>query len=187
VCIPVPRYPGASLTISENAIPKRADRSSDYGAYELPISDSGSPMVLAPDVPASADGGLRKPGVFISAAARTVVSALDLDAQEGPTTCVFAGTLRGATILTRHTVKSGDRRNDYVVVLENLNEARELSPKATLPNGSPVGKTSASPMYLEVRLVRPGVDVFAAAPERLLDDAETVPVDPRNVLPLKRR
>jgi hypothetical protein len=167
-------------------IPKRSERPADYGAYRLPVASSGSPAVLAKDLSGGADAGPANIGIDISATPGTVVSAVALENQDGPSEAVFVGKLVGDTVVTRHRVRAGSREQDYVMLLGNLDGLRDLAQNAALENGAPLATVGSSPVHLELRLLRPGVDPFSVPAERLLDDSETVPVDPRNLLPLKR-
>jgi hypothetical protein len=105
-----------------------------------------------------------------------------LDGQEGAGQVVFAGPLAGKTIITRHSVRAGDRKNDYVVILGNLGDVNALAPKTPIEGLTPIGTVGSAPVYLECRLLRPGVDPFAVPSEQLLEESTTVAVDPRNVL-----
>jgi hypothetical protein len=169
----------------ETAIPRRPDRPADYSRYVLPVAASGSPKVIALDPTASREAGALRAGISISGAASASVVTPAVDGQEGPTQIVFAGPLVGSTAVTRHTVRAGDRKTDYVVILGSLDAVPALAPKTEVANGAELGKVGSSPVYLECRLLRPGVDVFAVPAERLLDESVAVAVDPRNVLKLR--
>jgi hypothetical protein len=91
----------------------------------------------------------------------------------------------GTSTVTRHTVRTGDRKNDYVVILGGVDAAPSLPPKTVIESGAPFAKVGSSPVYLECRMLRAGVDPFAVPAERLLDDSIAVAVDPRNVLELR--
>jgi hypothetical protein len=171
--------------VSETIISKLPERPADYARYALPVAASGAPAVLTTELSLSRDGGPSTMGIAISATPGTPVSAIALDGQTGSAEAVFAGKLVGDTIITRHRIHSGDRDKEYVVILGNLDAARELAQKTPLPSGTPLAKVGSVPVRLELRLVQPGVDPFSVPAERLLDDSVTVPVDPRNLLPVK--
>jgi hypothetical protein len=97
---------------------------------------------------------------------------------------VFTGPLLGSSTITRHSVRTGDRKNDYLVVVGDLDAAPALAPRTEIASGAPLGKVGSSPIYVECRLLRTGVDPFAVPAERLLDDTVAVAVDPRNLLEL---
>jgi hypothetical protein len=187
VCIPVPR-PGApddsrraARDGTEDAVPRRPDRDPDYARYVFPVPAPVSvvPAARAPEL--ASLGGTALRGVAVRAAPDGAVRVPRLEGQEGPASVVFEGALAGQTLVTRHAVRAGARREDVLVVLGNLADARALAPKEELGDADAVAKTRGT-LYLECRLVRPGVDVATLAPERLLDDAVTVSTDVRNVL-----
>lgn len=180
VCVPVPRP--LSTASSEHGIPKRPDRPADYQRYRLPVDPSTSPSVLPT---AALDAGLAKMGVSIAAPAGTPVSVPTLEDQIGPSEVVLTGKLVGDSLVTHHRTRSSGRERDYVLVLGNLDAVREFAQKSAVDPNAPVAKVGSVPVYFEVRLLRSGVDPFAVPAERLLDDAETVAVDPRNVLRLR--
>ena len=116
-----------------------------------------------------------------------------LEHQEGPAEVLYAGTLFGTTVLTRHSIREGGRLRDYVMLLGHLDTiAPGISAGVAVPEGQPVATVgdTASPhfvhLHLEVRRVRDNVDlgkVPAGAP--MIAESVTVVCDPRNVLPLK--
>jgi len=186
VCIPVPRARDTARSgTPEAAIPRRPDRPADYSRYVLPVAASGSPKVIALDPAATHDSGAPRAGISISAAASTLVVAPALDGQEGLPQVVFTGILIGNSTITRHTVRAGDRKNDYLVIVGNLETTPTLTPKTEIQDATSIGKVGSSPVYFECRMLRPGVDPFAVPGERLLDESLAVAVDPRNVLRLR--
>jgi hypothetical protein len=185
VCIPVPRAGAGSFEPSETVIPRRPDRPADYSRYVLPLGDPGSPKVVARDPTASRDSGAPRGGIWISGTTGTAAFAPTLDGQEGPARVVFAGPLVGNSTVTRHSVRSADRKIDYIVILGNLDAMPALVPQAAVEKGAPLGKVGRSPIYLECRMLRDGVDPYATPSERFLDESVAVSVDPRNVLELR--
>jgi len=131
------------------------------------------------------DSGARRAGISISGASATPVVAPRLEGQEGPAQVVFTGVLIGASMITRHVVPVGDRKNDYLVILGDVDAVPALAPKTQLESGAPLGKVGSSPVYLECRMLRAGIDPFTVPAERLLDDSVAVAVDPRNLLELR--
>jgi hypothetical protein len=186
VCIPVPRSRDtARAGASETAIPRRPDRPADYSRYVLPVATTGSPKVIALDPTSVGDSGALRPGISISAVAATPVVAPRLEGQEGPVQVVLAGPVVGASTITRHVVRAPDGDNDYLVIIGNLDAVPALAPKTEVQSGAPLGKVGSSPVYLECRLLRAGVDPFAVPAERLLEESTAVAVDPRNLLELR--
>jgi hypothetical protein len=186
VCIPVPRARGtATFEAAETAIPRRPDRPADYSRYVLPVPDSGAPKVVAQDPSASRDSAAPRWGISISGIAATAVFAPTLEGQEGPARVVFAGPLVGNSTVTRHMVRSADRMNDYIVILGNLDAVPAFVPKTSIEKGASIGKVGSSPVLLECRVLRVGIDPYAIPAERFLDESVAVSVDPRNVLELR--
>jgi hypothetical protein len=182
----VPRTRGtATFEATEGTIPRRPDRPADYSRYVLPVADTDSPKVIALDPAATRDSGAPRRGISISATAATAVLAPTLDGQEGPARVVFAGPLVGNSTVTRHTVRSADRTSDYIVILGNLDATPALVPKAALEKGARLGNVGSSPVYLECRVLREGVDPYAIPAEHFLNESVAVSVDPRNVLELR--
>ncbi len=182
VCIPVPRRaalaPRAS-TDAEGRIARRPDRPADYLRYALPLEARAVEASLAGD-----DGGLSPGSVVLLAPAGAAVHALALEGQVGPATALFAGRLVGLTVVTRHVVETGGRRRMLLVVVGNL-AAMSVAAHATLAGGDVIGTTGSAPLSLAVRVVRDGIDVDALGGPELLDDANSVPDDARNVLVVK--
>lgn len=185
VCIPVPRTPAATFESTETVVPRRPDRPADYSHYALPVADSGSPRVVARDPSVTRDSGAPRGGIWISGTTGTAVFAPSLEGQDGPVRVVFTGSLVGASAVTRHSVRSADRTNDYVVIVGNLDAVPALVPKSAMEKSAPLGKVGRSPVYLECRMLRDGVDPYATPAERFFDEAVAVSVDPRNVLELR--
>lgn len=183
VCIPVPRRAAStprSLADVEGRIARRPDRPADYLRYELPL---GARAVEASSF-AGDDGGLSPGSVGLLAPAGAAVHAVALEGQVGPATALFVGRLVGLTVVTRHVVETGGRRRTLLVVLGNL-AATLVAAHAALSNGDVIGTTGGAPLSLAVRAARDGIDVDALGGPELLDDANSVPEDARNVLALK--
>lgn len=182
----MPRARGtATFEAAETVVPRRPDRPADYVRYVLPVPDSGSPKVIARDPSASRDAGAPRGGISISAITATAVFAPTLEGQEGPARVVFAGPLAGNSTVTLHAVRSADSTNDYIVILGNLDAIPALVPRAPVEKGARVGKVGSTPVFLECRMLRGGVDPYAIPAERFLDESVAVSVDPRNVLELR--
>ena len=181
VCIPAP-VPGvrrASVRRTD-AIPRRPDRPPEYTRYVLPVSRATSIEDPLGHVPG--DGGLPAAGIGITTEPGGAVETVTLERQQGPAHVVFAGRLFGPTVITAHTVATGSVPEDYLVVTGALGTVRPLAPGDPLALGAELGRAGVSPVILDTRLVRRGVDIRTLPPASLLDDATSVPVDPRNVL-----
>jgi murein DD-endopeptidase MepM/ murein hydrolase activator NlpD len=185
-------------------IPRLPERPADYDQYRYPIppgAGGGHYVVSGYDLDQPNEKQRRAPtlthvghgAVDLPQAKGTPVAMITLDHQEGPAEVVYAGTLFGTTVLTRHSLREGGQLRDYVMLLGHLDTISPgISPGTSVEEGQVVGTVgdTASPhfvhLHLEVRRVREGVDlgkVAAGAP--MIADAVTVVCDPRNVLPLK--
>jgi hypothetical protein len=184
-------------------IPRRPDRPADPTAYRYPLVLHPGPLPLLAglDLPPPTPPVQDRPGssastaaaVELGASADDEVQALELDHQEGPAEVAFVGDLLGTTVITAHLVRDGGRLRQLLVVLGNLDRP---GPRAVV--GAPVepgdvlgyAGDSAKPgrvaLWLEVRQLREGTSLGPAIQDRLVDDAISVPCDPRNVLPLVR-
>ncbi|UQA61140.1 hypothetical protein [Polyangium aurulentum] len=207
-CIPLPR-PGAPLDSAparedlddapartepaKELIPRRPDRPAEAAAYRFPIGPAESaPTILAGlDVP-SADGAPLPPSaVEIGADAGDEVIALSLEDQEGPAEVAMVGELFGTTVVTAHLVHDGGRLRQILLFHGGL---ERVGPRAVvgvpLEPGDVIGYAGDSQrpgrvaLYLEARQLREGVSLGALDPNRILEAAITIPLDPRNVLPL---
>jgi hypothetical protein len=183
VCIPVPQRAALAPRApadAEGRIARRPDRPADYLRYALPL---GARAVEASSLSGD-DGGLSPGSVSLIAPAGTAVHALGLEGQVGSATALFVGRLVGLTVVTRHVVETGGRRRVLLVVLGNL-AATSVAARATLAASDAIGTTGGAPLSLAVRAVRDGIDVDALGGPDLLDDANSVPEDARNVLVVK--
>jgi hypothetical protein len=142
------------------------------------------------------------------------VVVLALDHQVGPAEVIFIGDLFGRTVVTAHTVTmggdppnpparpvdAGPRQRTYLLFHGGLDRvAPGVVPGARLEAGAELGFARASPppalgaglidVYVEAREVRDGAKVDAAGADNarhLVDPAVGVPIDVRNVLPLRQ-
>ncbi len=206
-CIPLPRE-GASLDSApersddaptrpqpaKELIPRRPDRPAEGSAYRLPIIPAESlPTILAGlDKPSTEGAPLPPSAVEIGAEAGDEVVALSLEDQEGPAEVAMVGEMFGTTVVTAHLVHDGGRLRQILLFHGGLDRA---GPRAVvgapLEPGDVIGyagdsiKPGRVALYLETRQLREGVSLGALDPGRLLDAAVTIPLDPRNVLPLR--
>jgi murein DD-endopeptidase MepM/ murein hydrolase activator NlpD len=178
-------------------IPRLPDRPEDYGAYRYPVAGS---RVLSgydldrPDADQRRGRSLSHVGhggVDLAQARGAEVRAVTLVHQEGDAQVLYAGTLFGTTVLTRHTVREGGRLHDYVLLYGHLEgTAPGIEKGRSVAEGGLLGFVgdSGSPgivhLHLEVRKVRDGVDVLKETPQRVMATDVSVACDPRNVLPL---
>jgi hypothetical protein len=182
-----PRAPaGTRSSVEADRIARRPERPADPAAYLYPIGGARPPRILG-----AADGREDLPGLHLAARPGEKVVALALDQQEGPAEVVLVGELFGPTVVTRHEVKSGGRTRTYLLFQGRLDR-----PEAGLAVGARVGADAVLgyaradngggliEVYVEARLLREGAPLD---PKKLTDAATAVPVDVRDVLPLRAR
>ncbi len=216
VCIPVPEGAagGAELTAQENAhrdrsgawrfyeqIPRRPERSSDYRRYRWPVPPlPGQNLVVSgydldrPDVQQRRGAHIKAVGhggLDLGQRRGAEVRLVNLEHQTSDAEVLFVGEVFGNSVVTRHSVREGDRLREYVIVYGHLEgPAPGLSRGVNLREGSLLGFVgdSGSPgdvhLHFEVRRVRDGINVASLAPGELTKNARTVACDPRNVMPL---
>jgi hypothetical protein len=181
VCIPVPPpRRGATRVRPAESIPRRPDRDPEYARYVLPVERALSIAELGER--ASADGGALPSGIAIQTEPGARVTVPTLEGQEGPAQVVYVGPFWGPTVVTAHTVRAGGATERYLVVVGKLGTARALSSGDQVSAGAQLGTAGSSLLVLATRLVRPGIELRDLGAGSLLSDANSVPVDPRNVL-----
>jgi murein DD-endopeptidase MepM/ murein hydrolase activator NlpD len=216
VCIPVPegQVGGEELEAragghhdrsgrwrSYEQIPRRPERPTDYRRYVLPIPTvPGQSFLLSGydlDQPDEAQrrgahlSAVGHGGVDIAQKRGTEVRLVALEHQVGDAEVLHVGTLFGNSVVTRHSLREGNKLREYLVIHGHLEgPAPGLARGATVREGSLIGFVgdSGSPgdvhLHLEMRRVREGVDAGKLAPGQLTQSARTVACDPRNVLRL---
>jgi murein DD-endopeptidase MepM/ murein hydrolase activator NlpD len=130
-------------------------------------------------------------GIDIAQKRGTAVTLPSLEHQTGDAEVLFVGEVFGNSVVTRHTLREGNRLREYVVLFGHLEgPAPGLARGMNLREGSLIGYVgdSGSPgdvhLHLEVRQVREGVNVAELAPGEIAKNDKTVVCDPRNVLRL---
>jgi murein DD-endopeptidase MepM/ murein hydrolase activator NlpD len=115
-----------------------------------------------------------------------------LENQEGEAEVAFIGELFGSTVATSHLVREAGRMRHYIVLYGHLERPRfDLLPTMHVAPGEIVGYAgdTGSPgivhLHLEIRQLRDGVMLSAIDLKRLVNNAVSIPCDPRNVLPLR--
>lgn len=216
VCIPVPQGAagGAELTAAENAhrdrsgawrfyeqIPRRPERPGDYRRYRWPVPPlPGQNLVVSgydldrPDVQQRRGAHIKAVGhggLDLGQRRGAEVRLVNLEHQTADAEVLFVGEVFGNSVVTRHSVREGDRLREYVIVYGHLEGAAPgLSRGMNVREGALLGFVgdSGSPgdvhLHFEVRRVRDGVNVASLAPGELTKNARTVACDPRNVMPL---
>ena len=185
-------------------IPRRPDRDASYSAYQYPIdTPNQGPIVLSgydldkPDPHqrrGRAFNTVGHGGVDLAQDRGAPVRALQLPHQQGDAEVVFAGSLFGKTVATRHTLAEAGRNRDYLLIHGHLDTiAPNLGPAAVAPPGTPLGTVGDSGsegrvhLHLEVRQVRDGVPPNLLRSTELADRTVSIVCDPRNVLPRRNK
>jgi murein DD-endopeptidase MepM/ murein hydrolase activator NlpD len=166
-------------------IPRREDRPSDYERYRYPVSRfiSWPRVVYGYDLDAPSEQ--QRQGLHAVGPVKVVALAQ----QVGEAEVVYIGPLFGNSVVTRHTLREGGGKHDYIVIYGHLSETpKTLTFGAHVADGEVIGSVgdSGSPnmvhLHLEARRLRDGVDA-----RRLYRDAfiaQSIVTDPRNVLPV---
>lgn len=187
---------------SYEQIPRQPDRPAAYEAYLYPIPTAPDEQLVVSGYDLHRSDVEQRRGAHLSAVGHggvdvvakrgTPVRALPLEHQEGDAEVRYAGPLFGETVITRHTVREDGRLRDYVVLHGHLDAiARGVAAGRTVKAGEELGAVGDTGseglvhLHLEIRQVRDGVDARALTGHDLVDNARTVPVDPRNLLPLR--
>jgi murein DD-endopeptidase MepM/ murein hydrolase activator NlpD len=182
--------------IEYDQIGRRWDRPASYAAYRYPLANtfvvSGYDLDKPDDLQRRGRmNAVGHGGVDLPEKKGTPISLVALDHQVGDAEVLFVGHLFGETVVTRHTVREGGRKRDYVLLFGHLDEAAEgVRRGRRLRAGQLVGYVgnTDSPefvhLHLEARRLREGVDPWKVAPWNINAREISVVTDPRNVLPL---
>lgn len=184
-------------------IPRRPDRPADYDAYVYPVPCSAGCVFSGYDLD-RADELQRRGrhllhvghgGVDSAAPRGTPVVLVSLEHQEHDAEVVYVGPLFGTTVVTRHTIREAGALRDYIVLFSHLEApgprllgravGMRLEPGEVVGFVGDTGSHGLVHLHLEVRRVRDGTDLSHLSPAGLVDSAETVVCDPRNVLSQK--
>jgi hypothetical protein len=187
--------------VDYDQIPRRDDRPEAWAMYRFPIDEAEQFFVASGYDLDKPDADQRRGkmsavghgGVDLAAKKGTPIKNLRLEHQLGDTEVLYVGWLFGESVVTRHTIREGGKKRDYVVIFGHLREAAEgLRRGLRLRAGQLVGFVgdTASPefvhLHLETRRVRDGIDAWKVAPWTIHAREMSVVADPRNILPLKR-
>lgn len=181
-----PRPAGRS-GVATDRIPRRPERPADPAAYLYPVGAAGK----APRILSGLDLRADLPGVHLAARPGEKVVLLALEHQGAPAEVVFAGDLFGPTVVTRHEITEGSRKQSYLLFhgrLDRVDPAiaagNKLEAGATLGFARTDNGGGLIEVYLEARQLREGA---ALDPKKLTDASIALPIDPRDVLPLRPR
>jgi hypothetical protein len=168
-------------------VPRLPERPERFADYQLPVDPA-----ITVGAPLDPGERAREPGIRIESDKGAPVQLVDLEHQKGRPEVVLVGKLHGITAIVRHHVEGPSGPRDYLVVYGHLDR-----PGPNVVNGAPlkplaiVGYVGADPergahLYLEVRQE---LAPLSGPPEhltQLVSPGVSVPVDPRNVLPLRK-
>jgi len=212
VCIPLPppgRAPQADgredlpegpAPVAERSalVPRRPERPAAALSYRFPLAAAATPTILAGlDRPfdLTLEAGDVSPGpgaVLLDGSSGDAVVSLALEGQEGPAEVAFVGEMLGATVVTAHLVRDGGRLRQILLVHGNLDRPSERAViGAPLEDGDELGFLGDSAfrgrpgLYLETRQLREGTSLAGLDASRLREDIISVPLDVRNVVPLR--
>jgi hypothetical protein len=179
---------GRSGTAGER-VPRRPDRPEAAALYRYPVGVGER----APKVLGAFEGERGGRGLEIAATPGEKVKLVALEGQEGPAEVVFAGERGGALVVaTRHDVREGAELHRYLLIhgaldrLEpGLAEGARLEPGAALGYAAIAAGGHLITITLEARQVRAGAALGTMDEKRLADSSVSVPIDLRNVLPLR--
>jgi murein DD-endopeptidase MepM/ murein hydrolase activator NlpD len=179
-------------------IARRADRPSDYESYRYPVPQfiTWPRVVYGYDLDAPSEQQRHRTlhavghgGVDLAQFMGAPVKLVALAQQVGDAQVVYIGPLFGNTVVTRHTLREGQSKHDYLVIYGHLSETpKTLKLGAPVTDGDVIGYVgdSDSPnmvhLHLETRRLREGINA-----RHLFRDAfitQSVVTDPRNVLPV---
>jgi murein DD-endopeptidase MepM/ murein hydrolase activator NlpD len=132
-------------------------------------------------------------GVDLPQERGTPVHVMALRGEVGEATVLFAGTLFGTTVILHHVVREGATLRSYIALHGHLDGiAPGIARGQSVPAGTVigfVGDTGAIGLvhlHYETRLVRPGLDPTHVEPASgIIEQENSVPCDPRNLLPLR--
>ncbi len=188
--------------VDYEVVPRRPDRPEYYGAYAYPVAQEGAWGMVASgfDLDVVNDEQRRGKmkavghgGVDLPQVRGAPIRMLPLEAQVGDARVVFIGELMGNTVITQHTLREGTGSRQYLAVFGHLDEAaNELYVGKRLRRSDLVGYVgnSDSPnfvhLHYEIRRLHDFINPMSTEVARLMSQDASVPVDPRNVLPLKR-
>jgi murein DD-endopeptidase MepM/ murein hydrolase activator NlpD len=192
-------------TVVYDHLPRLPNRPEEADAYRYPVGAEGESVQILSgyDLDRDASGQRRirdqdrghhvgHGAIDIAAPRSAPVRAIELEGQQGPSEVVYIGPLFGTTVVTAHTLKQAQRLRVYLLFHGHLDgPAPGLVAGAKVTSGDVIGRVgdTGSPgnvhLHLEVRQVRPDVTLGELAAARWVDQAVSIPCDPRNVLPLR--
>jgi hypothetical protein len=179
-------------------IGRRWDRPESYASYRYPVPSALVASGYDLDRPDEKQrrgphlSAIGHGGVDLAEEKGTPIRMVALDHQIGDAEVLFVGHLFGTSVVTRHTLREGGKRHDYIVIFGHLDKAgdgvwrgRRLRAGETVGFVGDTDSPEFVHLHLEARRMREGVDAWKV-PAWSLDAREvSVVCDPRNVLPLR--
>jgi Peptidase family M23 len=178
-------------------IPRRQTRPEEYAAYVYPVPDTNVVSGYDLDKPDELQrrgkmNMVGHGGVDLVEPEGTPISMIALDHQLGEAEVVFAGHFYGLTVVTRHTLKEGGKKREYLLffchlqsIPEQVSRGRRLRPCELVGFVGNTDSPTLVHLHLEARRLRDGVDAWTLGPGELNARETSVICDPRNVLPLR--
>jgi murein DD-endopeptidase MepM/ murein hydrolase activator NlpD len=183
-------------------VPRLPERAADFNAYRYPVASpnrpGGSFVISGYDLDRPNEAQRRGArihavghgGVDLMAPRGAEVRLVTLEHQDGEAEVLHAGRLVGTCVVTRHLVREGGRLRTYLVVYGHLDgiapglvAGRPTREGDLLGFVGDTGSEGLVHLHLEVRRVREEREGSPTAPGHVMDQAWTIAVDPRNVLP----
>lgn len=178
-------------------IPRRGSRPEEYAAYLYPVPDTNVVSGYDLDKPDELQrrgkmNMVGHGGVDLVEPEGTPISMIPLDHQVGDAEVVFSGHFYGLTVVTRHTLREGGKKRDYLLffchlesIPEQVSRGRRLRPGDLVGFVGNTDSPSLVHLHLEARRLRDGVDAWTLGPAELNARETSIICDPRNVLPLR--
>lgn len=183
-------------------IPRRPDLPAEYDRYMYPVSPYRGRTVMSgydlglPDALQRRGAELTHVGhggVDLPQDRGAPVQAIALRGEVGDPVVFYTGHLFGTTVILLHVVREGGQLRSYIALHGHLDAiAPNLTRGQTVTAGTVigfVGDTGAIGLihlHYETRLVRPGLDpMHIEPPQNVVEQDNTVPCDPRNLLPMR--
>ena len=183
-------------------IPRRPDLPSEYDRYLYPVPpyhghtvssgyDLGLPDALqrrGAELTFTGHGGVDLPQER-----GTPVQVTALRGDTGDPTVLYVGPLFGTTVLLLHVVREGSTLRSYVAlhghldaIAPGLTRGQTVSPGTVIGFVGDTGAIGIVHLHYETRLVRPGLDpMHLDPPQAVIEQDNSVPCDPRNLLPMR--
>lgn len=183
-------------------LPRRPELPADYDRYVYPVEPYGGHTVTSGYDLDRRDESQRRGatlravghgGVDLPQERGAPVKAVSLRGEVGEPEVLFAGELFGNSVVLRHVVREGASLQTYLALHGHLDaiapdivRGMTVRPGTTLGFVGDSGALGVVHLHYEIRLMRQGVDPMRVdPPQHLVDQENSVPCDPRNVLPYR--